>query len=170
MPLDSARQILGVIAGSIIGVGGVALSVTMVALTLTSGQYGPKILRNFLEDGLGKVTLGLFLGTYVYTLIVLTGYAQARSPQFTVLVSLLLALFALFAFVGFIHRTATDLQAEKIPPDRETTGACAARAGSTRLIAGHQRPRHGHHLYRLVEPWSDPDGRSGLARLCLSGS
>ncbi len=114
MPLDSARQVLGVIAGSIIGVGGVAFSVTMVALTLTSGQYGPKILRNFLEDRFSKVTLGLFLGTYVYTLIVMTGYAELDSPRFTVLLSLLLAFLALTAFVGFIHRTATDLQADQI--------------------------------------------------------
>jgi len=114
MPLVAAREILGVIAGSIISVGGVAFSVTMVALTLTSGQYGPKILRNFLEDVSSKVTLGLFLGTYVYTLIILTGYTQADRPRFTVIVSLLLAFSALFACVGFIHRTATDLQADKI--------------------------------------------------------
>jgi len=114
MPLASARQVLAVIAGSIISVGGVAFSVTMVALTLTSGQYGPKILRNFLEDSTSKVTLGLFLGAYVYTLIVLTGYAKTDSPRFTVLGSLLLAFFALSGFVGFIHRTATDLQADKI--------------------------------------------------------
>jgi uncharacterized membrane protein len=114
MPLSSARQVLGVIAGSIISVGGVAFSVTMVALTLTSGQYGPKILRNFLEDSSSKVTLGLFLGTYVYTLIVLTGYTQADHPRFTVFISLILAFLALVAFVGFIHRTATDLQADQV--------------------------------------------------------
>lgn len=114
MPLSSARQILGVIAGSIITVGGVAFSVTMVALTLTSGQYGPKILRNFLDDDVSKVTLGLFLGTYVYTLLVLTGLRQTDQPHFSVFVSLLLSFSALVAFVGFIHRTATDLQADEI--------------------------------------------------------
>jgi hypothetical protein len=133
MPLDSTRQVLAMIAGSIIGVGGVAFSVTMVALTLTSGQYGPKILRNFLEDGLSKVTLGLFLGTYVYTLIVLTGYAQAGPRP------------------GICHNTGQP-------------------TGSARLVAGHQRPRHCHHLHRLVQPWSGPDRRSGLARLRLPGS
>ena len=50
MPVESARQGLSVIAGSVISVGGVSFSVTMVALTLTSGQYGPKVLRHFLED------------------------------------------------------------------------------------------------------------------------
>ena len=66
MPFQSARHLLGVIAGSIIGIGGVAFSVTMVALTLTSGQYGPKILRNFLEDNTSKLSLGLFLSTKEY--------------------------------------------------------------------------------------------------------
>ena len=114
MSLSSSRDMLGVIAGSIIGVGGVAFSVTMVALTLTSGQYGPKILRNFLDDNFSKLTLGLFLGTYVYALIVLASYSQVDNPRFTVLLGLMLAFSALLAFVHFIHRTATDLQADKI--------------------------------------------------------
>jgi len=114
MPLTSARQVLGVIAGSIISVGGVAFSVTMVALTLTSGQYGPRILRNFLDDSVNKFTLGLFLGTYVYTLIVMTGYAAKDTPRSTVGFALILAFLALAGFVRLIHRTATDLQADEI--------------------------------------------------------
>jgi uncharacterized membrane protein len=114
MPVESARQVLSVIAGSIISVGGVSFSVTMVALTLTSGQYGPKILRHFLEDNSSKVSLGLFLGTYIYALVVLTGYSEADKPHLTVLMALLLALFAVVGFIRFIHRTATDLQADEI--------------------------------------------------------
>jgi uncharacterized membrane protein len=114
MPVESARQVLSVIAGSVISVGGVSFSVTMVALTLTSGQYGPKVLRHFLEDNNSKVSLGLFLGTYVYTLVVLTGYSETDKPHFTVLMALLLALFAVVGFISFIHSTATELQADEI--------------------------------------------------------
>lgn len=56
----------------------------MVALTLTSGQYGPKILRRFLEDNDGKISLGLFLGAYVYSLVVLAG----NTPRLTARISL----------------------------------------------------------------------------------
>ncbi|MCG6899391.1 MAG: DUF2254 domain-containing protein [Gammaproteobacteria bacterium] len=114
MPVESARQVLSVIAGSVISVGGVSFSVTMVALTLTSGQYGPKILRHFLEDNSSKVSLGLFLGAYVYALVVLTAYSETDRPHLTVLMALLLALFAVVGFIRFIHRTATDLQADEI--------------------------------------------------------
>lgn len=114
MPVDSARQVLSVIAGSVISVGGVAFSVTIVALTLASGQYGPKVLRHFLEDNDSKVSLGLFLAAYVYALVVLTGYAQTDRPHLSVMTALLLALLAVLGFVRFIHRIATELQADEI--------------------------------------------------------
>lgn len=114
LPVESARQVLSVIAGSVISVGGVSFSVTMVALTLTSGQYGPKVLRHFLEDNDSKISLGLFLGAYVYSLVVLTGYIETDTPHLTVLTGLLYALLAVMGFIRFIHRTATDLQADKI--------------------------------------------------------
>ena len=114
LPVDSARQVLSVIAGSVISVGGVSFSVTMVALTLTSGQYGPKVLRHFLEDNDSKISLGLFLGAYVYSLVVLTGYIETDRPHLTVLTGLLYALIAVIGFIRFIHRTATDLQADEI--------------------------------------------------------
>lgn len=114
MSVDSARQLLGVIAGSVISVGGVTFSVTMVALTLTSGQYGPKIVRHFLEDIGSKICLGLFLGTFVFALIALTGFTETDRPHLTVVIALLLAFSALVGFIQFIHHTATELQADKI--------------------------------------------------------
>ena len=114
MPVDSARQVLSVIAGSVISVGGVSFSVTMVALTLTSGQYGPKVIRHFLEDNYSKISLGLFLGAYVYALVVLTGYTDSDRPNLTVLAALLFALLAVVGFINFIHRTASELQADEI--------------------------------------------------------
>ena len=114
LPVDSARQVLSVIAGSVISVGGVSFSVTMVALTLTSGQYGPKVLRHFLEDNDSKISLGLFLGAFVYSLVVLTGYVESDEPHLSVLTGLLYALVAVTGFIRFIHRTATDLQADEI--------------------------------------------------------
>ncbi len=114
MPVAAARQVLGVIAASIIGVGGVAFSLTMVALTLTSGQYGPRIIRHFLEDTGSKLSLGLFLGVYVYALVVTTGYTSSDVARYSVLGAVVLAFLALVGFVGFIHRTATDLQADRI--------------------------------------------------------
>ena len=114
MSVTSARQVLAAIATSVLSIGGVVFSMTMVALTLTSGQYGPKVLRQFLSDRLSKISLGLFLGTSIYCLVTLSGYGDTDQPNITVMVALLLTILALAGFIGFIHNTATDLQADQI--------------------------------------------------------
>ena len=114
MDVNSARDVLGVIAGSVLSVGGVVFSVTMVALTLTSGQYGPKILRHFLGNKGSKVSLGMFLGTSLYCLLVLSRYNESDQPGITVIAALAMTIASLIGFIHFIHRTATDLQADQI--------------------------------------------------------
>jgi uncharacterized membrane protein len=110
----AARQLLGVLVTSVLSVGGVSFSVTMVALTLTSGQYGPKVLRHFLADTRSKVSLGLFFGTAVYSLAVSISLGVGDKPRLSLVVALVLGLLALIEFIGFIHRTAADLQADQL--------------------------------------------------------
>lgn len=45
-----ARDVLGAIAASAIGVAGTTFSITVAALTLASNQMGPRLLRNFTRD------------------------------------------------------------------------------------------------------------------------
>ncbi len=47
---DGARALLSTIAASIITVGGVAFSITIVILTQAWQQFGPRLLRNFMQD------------------------------------------------------------------------------------------------------------------------
>jgi uncharacterized membrane protein len=55
---DAARQILSSLAGSLITVVGVVFSVVIVALTLASQQFGPRMLRTFIRDRGSQLTLG----------------------------------------------------------------------------------------------------------------
>jgi uncharacterized membrane protein len=114
MDVAAARQLMGVLVTSVLSVGGVSFSVTMVALTLTSGQYGPKVLRHFLEDTRSKVSLGLFFATAVYALAISIFLNAGDQPRLTVSVALVLAILAFIEFIGFIHRTASDLQADQL--------------------------------------------------------
>lgn len=68
---EGARALLSTIAGSIISVASVTFSITIVALTLTSSQFGPRLLRNFMRDTGNQLTLGTFIATFVYCLLVL---------------------------------------------------------------------------------------------------
>ena len=62
-----ARGMLEVIAGSVITVAGVAFSITVVALTLASNQYTPRILRNFMRDRANQLVPGVLVGVFTYT-------------------------------------------------------------------------------------------------------
>ena len=46
---DAARQVLIAIAAAMITVAGVVFSITILALTLASQQFGPRMLRNFMS-------------------------------------------------------------------------------------------------------------------------
>ena len=62
---------LSTIAGSMITIAGVVFSITLVALSLASSQFGPRMLRNFIRDRVNQAALGAFLATFLYCLLVL---------------------------------------------------------------------------------------------------
>ena len=68
---EGARNVLATIAGSTITVAGVVFSVTIVSLTLASSQFGPRLLRTFLNDRWTQVVLGIFVSRFLYCLLVL---------------------------------------------------------------------------------------------------
>lgn len=68
---DSARSILTTISGAMIGVAGTVFSVTLVALTLASSRFGPRLIKNFMYVRINQVVLGSYISTYLYCLPVL---------------------------------------------------------------------------------------------------
>jgi len=65
---EGARSVLSTIAGSMISIAGLTFSITIVALTLASSQFGPRMLRNFMKDTRNQVVLGTFISTFIYCL------------------------------------------------------------------------------------------------------
>ena len=61
---DAARLILTSVAAAMITVVGIVFSITIVALTLASTQFGPRMLRNFVRDVGTQLTLGAFVATF----------------------------------------------------------------------------------------------------------
>lgn len=77
-----ARTLLGAIASSTIGVAGTVFSIMIAALSLAAGQMGPRLLRNFTRDRGNQVTLGVFLATFCYALIVLRSVRTPAEGEF----------------------------------------------------------------------------------------
>ena len=95
-----ARTLLGAIASSAIGVAGTVFSITIAALSLAAGQMGPRLLRNFTSDRGVQMTLGAFLGTFSYALMVLRSVRTQEEGPFTPHLALSVGILLAFACVA----------------------------------------------------------------------
>src|SRR6201997_4390461 len=115
---DAARQILTSIAASVITVVGIVFSITIVTLTLASTQFGPRMLRNFIRDRGTQLTLGTFVATFVYSILVLvsigTGSHGDFVPHISVTVTLGLMVIDMAVLIYFIHHTSISIQLPQV--------------------------------------------------------
>lgn len=113
---DSARTILGSIAGSLITIASLTSSLTIVTLQLLSSQYTPRAIRGFLSTRLSQIVLGTFIGVFLYCLIVLVAVREPGDendpfvPSLSIIVSVVLAVLALVMLVLFIHAMSQTIQ------------------------------------------------------------
>jgi uncharacterized membrane protein len=115
---EGARMMLSAIAGSMITVAGVVFSVTLVALSLAATQYSPRVIRTFMHDHPTQCVLGVFVGVFVYCLIVLRairgGDGGSFVPSLAVFGGMVLAFVAIGFLVFFIHHLAAAIEASSI--------------------------------------------------------
>ena len=115
---EGARALLSTVAGSMITVAGVTFSIVVVALSLASSQFGPRLLRGFLRDRGNQAVLGTFIATFVYCLLVLRNVPMQPGtptvPQVAVTGALLLGLAGVAVLIFFIHHVASSIQASHV--------------------------------------------------------
>src|SRR5271154_2061485 len=111
---DTAREILLAVAAAIMTVIGINFSVTIVTLTLASTQFGPRMLRNFIRDRGTQLTLGTFVATFVYSVLVLVSIGSDFVPHIGVTVTLGLMVADLGVLIYFIHHTAISIQLPQV--------------------------------------------------------
>jgi uncharacterized membrane protein len=115
---DGSRAMLSAIAQSMITVAGVVFSITIVALSMASNQFSPRILRTFMQSTATQVVLGTFVGIFAYCLVVLrtirSGDEDKFVPAVAVLAAVGLALVGVAFLVFFIHHIASSIQVTTI--------------------------------------------------------
>ena len=112
---DAGRAVLIAIAAAVITVVGVVFSITILALTLASQQFGPRMMRNFVRDVGNQVTLGVFVGTFVYATLALGSIAIGSRrgvfvPHLSIAVAEALLLVDLAVLIYFINHIARSIQ------------------------------------------------------------
>jgi uncharacterized membrane protein len=115
---DGAREVLSAITTSMITFTGLVFSITIVVLQLTSSQFSPRVLRTFLRDRQTQLSLGVFIATFVYAVLVLRTVNGVDDdtfvPALATTVGVLLLLVSVGVFVAYIHHVATAIQVTSI--------------------------------------------------------
>lgn len=117
---EGARGVLSAIAGTMMTVATTAFSFTLVALQLSSSQYSPRIVRNFTGDRINQLVIGAFIGTFVYSLLVLRVVRSEAVdvdtfvPAISVSVSVLLAMISIGSLIFFFHHATRTIQSSVI--------------------------------------------------------
>jgi uncharacterized membrane protein len=120
-----ARAVLSVIASSMIGVAGVTFSITIAVVSFASGNFGPRILTNFMRDKGNQITLGTFVATFIYCLMALRlvrdvnpelseSQKAAFVPQITLVVALFLTFASLAVLIYFLHHVPESIRVSTV--------------------------------------------------------
>jgi len=99
--------LLGIIASSTLTFLGVVFALTLVTLQLASSQLSPRVLRMFVRSGVTKLTFGILLATFSYSVafLVLTAGRGGEANSRGVAIAIGLISASLVTFVGFVART-----------------------------------------------------------------
>lgn len=115
---EGARGLLSAVASSMVTVAATAFSITIVALQLAASNFGPRLLRNFMQDTGNQIVLGTFIATFLYCLLVLrTIHGEDYNlfvPQLSVTIGIMLAITSIGVLIFFIHHASTIIQASHV--------------------------------------------------------
>ena len=115
---EGAAAVLGAVAGSMITIAGVVFSLTLVALSQASSQFGPRLLRNFMRDTANQIVLGAFVSTFLYCLLVLRTIRRGDEgifvPHLSVTAGVFMAVASIGVLIYFIHHVSISIQADQV--------------------------------------------------------
>lgn len=106
--VEGARSTLALISQSVIGVTGVMFSMTIVAVSFASGNFGPRLIGNFMRDRGNQWSLGILIATFVYTLLILravgaNGTGEPFVPHLSMLLAFTLTALSVLTMIFFVH-------------------------------------------------------------------
>lgn len=117
---EGSLTILSVMAGSMIGVAATVFSITIAAVAYASGNYGPRLLTNFMEDRGNQLSLATLIGTFVYAVVVMRAVRVAEEaggpagagfvPQASLVVAYLLLGLCVAVLVYFLHHIPSSIR------------------------------------------------------------
>jgi uncharacterized membrane protein len=108
--ISSAQEIIKTLLSAMITMTTLVISVTMVVLSLSASQLGPRLMKIFMLDNMTKIYVGMFFGS-IAACFVLTGILhevqnEQALPRLTTSAVFLVCFANLFVLLAYVHHVA----------------------------------------------------------------
>ncbi|MEV5685749.1 DUF2254 domain-containing protein [Streptomyces sp. NPDC052164] len=114
---QDAKTIVTTISSAMMTFIGVVFSISLVAVQMASGQLTPRVVRIFVRSRISKLTLTVFLATFLFSLLVLTSYESEADPRRVTSVPLVQSMLtlglvglSLLLFIAYVSATLRLMQ------------------------------------------------------------
>jgi uncharacterized membrane protein len=113
---EQAPAFASSLVSAMITLSALALSITMVVLTLAAQQLGPRLIHIFMRDWRTQASIGLFLGTSVYLLAVLRSLEGdgGDAPNLAITGGTVLVVASIIVLLLFVHSLARSIVADHV--------------------------------------------------------
>lgn len=114
---ETARTLLGTMAGGMLTLAGITFWVRAASVQLAAGQFSTRVVHGFLEDWFQQSIMGLLLGIFAYIVAVfrvIPAGELADPPQLSVNVAIALAGCSIFVILHAIRNSVRSMQVEQL--------------------------------------------------------
>jgi uncharacterized membrane protein len=112
---DAAAYILSTVAASMVSLTALVLTITMVVVQLAMGQFSPRIVQRILRDKPSQLAIGLFVATFVHSILALrevtiNGDGTGHVPGVALVTAFVLVLVSIAVLVVYVHHIGQALR------------------------------------------------------------
>ena len=115
---DAALEILGTVAGSMVSLTALVLTVVLVVIQLGMGQFSPRIVAEILQDKPSQFAIGIFVGTFAHAMLALSQVSTAEENEFVpgvaILVAFALVIISIMVLVLYANHIGRKLRAASL--------------------------------------------------------
>ncbi|MFH9074821.1 DUF2254 domain-containing protein [Streptomyces alboflavus] len=109
---EDAKTVISTISSAMMTFIGVVFSISLVAVQMASGQFSPRVVRLYVRSRITKITLTVFLATFLFSLLTLASFDSEQDPRLVTSVPLiegllaaLMVLLSLLLFIAYVNGT-----------------------------------------------------------------
>lgn len=118
--VPGGRAIATTVAGATITVAAIVFSITALSTQMAASQYSPRVLGGFFEDPFQQSIIGLVMGTFTYSLLVLASLSNAiidggdPTPSLSVTLCIVLGVASVIGIVAYINHSLRRMQIDSV--------------------------------------------------------